>query len=201
MRCAVATLGPGRFALLLQVHHIVIDGWSAGIMVRELARGYNASADGEPAPLDPLPISRTRTTRPGRPRCSPQALDDSRRYRRRVFADPVEPLEMPRDRARPSLQTFGGDDVPVTIHRDLTASLRALAQRSGVSLFVLLTAIVKTLLHRYTGQDDIVIGTPVAARSHPDLEPQVGFYTNTLALRDRVTRAGRHWPHAHAAST
>ncbi len=98
---------------------------------------------------------------------------------------------MPRDRARPSLQTFGGDDVPVTIDRDLTASLRALAQRSGVSLFVLLTAIVKTLLHRYTGQDDIVIGTPVAARSHPDLEPQVGFYTNTLALRDRVTGGQR----------
>ncbi|HVC21503.1 MAG TPA: amino acid adenylation domain-containing protein, partial [Vicinamibacterales bacterium] len=191
VRCAVATLGPGRFALLLQLHHIVIDGWSAGILVNELAGWYNAGGTPEGAPLDPLPIQYKDYAAWQAGLLESGALDPSRQYWRQVFADAVTPLDLPRDRPRPSLQTFDGDDVPIELDEELTGGLYGLAHRSGASLFTVLAAAVKALLHRCTGQEDIVIGTPVAVRNHPDLEHQIGFYTNTLALRDRVTGGQR----------
>ncbi|HVB37843.1 MAG TPA: amino acid adenylation domain-containing protein, partial [Vicinamibacterales bacterium] len=186
VRCAVAKLATDRFALLLQLHHIVIDGWSAGILMRELSAWYNAGND-EEVPLEPLPIHYKDYAVWQAQLLASGALDRSRQYWRQVFAEHVRPLDLPRDRPRASRQTFGGDDLPFELDEALTRGLHALARRSEASLFMVLTAAAKALLFRYTAQEDLVVGTPVAVRNHPDLERQIGFYTNTLALRDRVT--------------
>jgi amino acid adenylation domain-containing protein len=181
-RATVARLGPDRHALLFSIHHIVSDGWSGQVMIAELTALYDG------AELPPLPVQYKDFAAWQNRRVA--AAGDHRAYWLDAMAGGgPEPLDLPTDFPRPAVKGFGGALAPHVIPAPLARALHRLARARGASLFMVLTAGVKALLHRWTGQDDIAVGSPVAGRTHEDLEHQIGFFVNTLVLRDRVNGA------------
>ncbi|HEX6292635.1 MAG TPA: amino acid adenylation domain-containing protein [Herpetosiphonaceae bacterium] len=183
IRASVLRLADDRHILLLTMHHIVSDGWSAGILVREIMQLYPAYLAGEASPehtrLAELPIQYADYAIWQRG-C---ALDRQLAYWKQQFSGPLPTLELPIDRPRPPVQTFRGATHLFSLPRALSADLQALSQREGVTLFMTLLAAFKVLLARYSGQTDIVVGTPIAGRPQVALEGLIGFFVNTLALR------------------
>ncbi|PWC90786.1 hypothetical protein TSH100_01775 [Azospirillum sp. TSH100] len=178
-----------RHVFLFNIHHIVSDVWSLGVLVRELAAAYVAGRSGQDAALPPLPLQMRDATAWQAKRLAGGALDADRRYWTERFAGALPVLDLPSDRPRPPVQTFNGTTRRLRLGADLTARIQALAEAHGVTLFVTLTALTKVLLHRYTGQRDIIVGSPAAGRAHPDLGGQIGYYANVMALRDTVDPA------------
>jgi amino acid adenylation domain-containing protein len=175
--------------LHLVFHHIVVDGWSLSVIMRELSALYDAFLHEQPSPLAPLRVHyRDYAAWPNERLRGDPASDDARYWIERL-APPLPQLNLPADFARPPLPAFRGELLTFAIDAGRSARLHALAAGHGCTLFMLLAALVKVLLHRITGQEDILIATPVASREHAELEDQVGFYLNTLVLRDRVTSA------------
>jgi amino acid adenylation domain-containing protein/non-ribosomal peptide synthase protein (TIGR01720 family) len=180
----VTLLRPGRAAhvLLLTMHHIASDGWSQGVLINEIVRLYAAFAAGRPSPLPALPIQYADFALWQRARFQREAMEMQLAYWRAQLADlPV--LELPIDHPRPATQTFRGDQRSLMIEPPLTELLRALSQRENVTLFMLLLAAWQTLLARYSGQNDIVVGSPIANRNRSEIEPLIGFFVNMLVLR------------------
>jgi amino acid adenylation domain-containing protein len=172
--------------LLLTLHHIVADGWSLGVLIRELACCYTAYAEGRSPILPPLPIQYTDFARWQRNWLQGEVLEGQLAYWRRQLQDlPV--LELPRDRARPAVQTYRGATYPLQISPDLTQALIALSQQSGASLFMTLLAAFQTLLYRYTGQEDIAIGSPIANRHRSEVEDLIGFFVNSVVMRSDLS--------------
>jgi amino acid adenylation domain-containing protein len=171
-----------KHILLLNIHHMVADGWSIGVFVRELAALYSAQLARQLAALPELPIQYAdyaawqRTWLQGAPR---EALLD---YWRRSLDGCPSVLTLPTDRPRPAVQTFRGAAHAFAISADLTAALMAL-RRENVTLFMTLLAAFQTLLYRYSGQAELLIGTPVANRQRTEIEPLIGCFANTLVLR------------------
>jgi amino acid adenylation domain-containing protein len=185
VRAVCATLGADSHAMLLTMHHIAVDGWSLGVLLRELAVLYRAFQAGEPDPLPPLRLQYRDFAHWEHRMLAGPAAERMRAYWLDRLPCHTELLELP-TRPRPPRQTYRGDMVALTIDPARTATLRALVLRHRASLFMGLCALVKCLLHRYTGQRTITLGTPVAGRDHPDLDGQVGHYLNMLVLRDVV---------------
>ena len=164
------------------MHHIIGDGWSFGVAVDELATLYDAYRRGLPAPLDPLSIQYAdyslwqRSWLQGAVR---ERLVDY--WSRRLSG--VTPLELPTDRARPPIRTSRGAIHPLMIPATVAGPLAVLCRREGVTPYMLLLAAFQTLLHRYSGQDDIVVGSPVANRNRSEVEGLIGYFVNMLALR------------------
>ncbi|HEU4557299.1 MAG TPA: non-ribosomal peptide synthase/polyketide synthase, partial [Longimicrobium sp.] len=169
--------------LLLTMHHIVSDGWSAGVLFRELGALYTAFSRGEPDPLPPLQVQYADYAVWHRRWVDGQVLEAQADYWTQTLAGAPELLELPTDHPRPAKQDFTGAAVNVELDEALTAALRALSQRHGTTLFMTLLAGWAAVLARLSGQDDVVIGTPSANRGYAEVEELIGFFVNTLPLR------------------
>ncbi|HEY7769023.1 amino acid adenylation domain-containing protein [Longimicrobium sp.] len=177
--------------LLLTMHHIVADGWSTGVLFRELGALYAAFARGEPDPLPPLPVQYADYAAWHRRWVEGPVLEAQAEYWTRTLAGAPELLELPTDHPRPAKQDFAGAAVNVELDEALTAALKVLSQRHGVTLFMTLLAGWAAVLARLSGQDDVVIGTPSANRGRAEVEELIGFFVNTLPVRIRLADAPR----------
>ncbi|MCP5150475.1 MAG: amino acid adenylation domain-containing protein [Chromatiales bacterium] len=176
--------------LLLQVtaHHTVSDRWSMGILSREVVALYAAARDGTPAALPELAIQYADFAAWERASLDAETTEREVAYWRHQLAD-LAPLDLPTDHPRPAVKRPVGARATAVLPASLVGAVRALARGEGTTEFTVLATVVAALLHRLAGQDDIAIGTPVANRSRPELEPLIGFFTNTLVLRVDLSAA------------
>ncbi|WP_424102425.1 amino acid adenylation domain-containing protein [Moorena producens] len=168
--------------LLLTIHHISFDDWSMRVLVEELNQLYLAYAQGQPSPLAELDIQYRDFAIWQRKWLSAEVLNQLQSYWQQQLAD-LPLLELPTDRPRPGVQTFRGANLPLEVPVALTEKLRELTQTANATLYISLLAVFVSLLNRYTGQEDIVVGLPIANRNRKELEPLIGFFVNTLVLR------------------
>jgi amino acid adenylation domain-containing protein len=183
VRARLLRLGRHEHAFLLSMHHIISDSWSVGVFIRELAALYPLAAEKRTATLPALPIQYADYAIWQRGWLHGDVLDAQLAYWQAQLADSAAVLELPTDHPRPPIQTFRGAMQRFTLPDALTADLQALSQREGATLFMTLLAAFQTLLYRYTGQDDILIGSPIAGRTRKQTEGLIGFFANTLVLR------------------
>ena len=183
VRTALVRLGDREHALHLNVHHSAFDGWSFAVCVRELAALYAAEVAGEPAALPEMPIQFADFAiwERGRLEGGP-AVDELVAYWTENLHG-VGSIQLPTDRARPVLQSFDGALERAAMGADVLAGLRAVSRQAGTTIFVTLLSALQVLLQRYSGQDDIVVGTASANRSREELAPLIGFLVNTLPVR------------------
>ncbi len=189
LRATLLRLGDDDHALLLTMHHIVSDAWSMGVLVTEVTRLYGAFVRGEPSPLPALPVQYADFAVWQRQWLQGDVLAAQLAYWRQQLAGaPV--LQLPTDRPRPAVQTWRGADFSFLLPAPLIQSLTALGHRHGrhrATLFMTLLAGAQLLLSRYSGQDDVTVGSTIANRTRPELEGLIGFFVNTLALRLDLT--------------
>ena len=182
LRVKLLQLDETEYVLLLNLHHIVSDGWSLGVLIRELGTLYTAFSAGKPSPLSDLPLQYADFAHWQRQWLQGEVLESQLSYwRQQLAALPI--LNLPADRTRPAIQTYHGATQNLELSNSLTASLEAISQREGVTLFMTLLAAFQTLLSRYTGQEDIAVGSPIANRNRAELEQLIGFFVNSLVLR------------------
>ena len=189
LRASVVRLGDDDHVLALVSHHVASDGWSGNIVLRELAALYDGYQSGAPAALPALPIQYADFAAWQRETLSGQRLENLVTYWREHLAGAAGILELPVDYRRPAVQGFDGDLRSATGAPTIVAGLRALAQEEGATTFMALLAVCYVLIHRYTDETEIVVGTPVAGRDFPELDGIVGFFTNTLLLRASLAEA------------
>jgi amino acid adenylation domain-containing protein len=183
LRVRLIRLGPEEHILVLTMHHIVSDEWSQGVLFRELAILYEAYLAGAPAALPELPIQYADYAVWQRQWLQGERLERELTYWRERLRGAPPVLELPTDRPRPPVQTFRGAKQILLLPRGVGHGLRALSRSEGCTLFMTLLAAFQTLLARYTGQDDIVVGSPIAGRTRTETEGLIGFFVNTLVLR------------------
>jgi hypothetical protein len=183
LRAKLLRLGNDEHVLLLNMHHIISDGWSLGVLVREVTQLYAAYAAGREPQLPKLPIQYADYAVWQQRWLQGPTLEEQLSYWRKQLAGIPSALELPTDRPRPAEQSYRGASTSFSLPESITQELRRLARNEDVTLFMLLSAAFKLLLHRYTNQTDIVIGTPIANRKRPELEGLIGFFVNTLVLR------------------
>ncbi|HYG61708.1 MAG TPA: amino acid adenylation domain-containing protein, partial [Thermoanaerobaculia bacterium] len=183
VRATLLRLGAEEHALLVTMHHIVTDAWSMGIFLRELTTLYGAFVQDRPSPLPELPIQYGDFAAWQRIWLSGEVLESQISYwRERLSGVPVR-LNLHTDRPRPAVETHRGASLPVVLPLELSRSLTTLARREGATPFMVLLAGFAALLGRYSGQDDVVVGSPIAGRNRREIEGLIGFFVNTLALR------------------
>jgi len=175
----------GAEVLQTVIHHIISDGWSQAVLNRELGALYAAARHGGYATLPALPLQYSDYARWQRALLDGPAGERLLGYWRRQL-DGLGTLELPTDRPRPKHADHRGGSVDFALDASLTAALRALARRTGCTLYMVLLAAFQLLLARWSGQDDIAVGTPVAGRAQPELDHLIGFFTDTLVLRTRI---------------
>jgi amino acid adenylation domain-containing protein len=182
MRSQLLRLDSCEYVLLLARHHIVADGWSMGVYVRELAVLYSAFREGHPSPLPALPLQYADFAVWQRRGLQGETLEQELRYwEGRLRGMPV--MSLLTDRPRPSVRRFHGSSTTFELCSGLTHALRKLSRREGATLFMTLLAAFQILLARLSGQDDFAVGTPIANRSRKEWEGLIGFFVNTLVLR------------------
>lgn len=181
----IVQLTQDRFVFLLTMHHIISDGWSMEVLVAEIMELYNASRQERPHLLAPLRIQYKDYTAWQHRQLSHEQLKEHRQYWHAQLEGELPVLELPTDFPRPAIQRFRGRTRRFSIPSELSDAVKERFHQEEVTLFMGLLASVQVLLYRRTGQQDLMIGTPVAGRPHPDLENQIGFYVNMLALRTR----------------
>ncbi|HEX6291105.1 MAG TPA: amino acid adenylation domain-containing protein [Herpetosiphonaceae bacterium] len=189
LRATLVRADDAEHILLVTMHHITSDGWSMGIFVQELAALYRACASGAAEPermLPELPIQYADYAIWQREWLHGAVLDEQLAYWKQQLSD-LPTLDLPTDHPRPPVQSFHGATQRFEISAPVTEALRALSRREGVTLFMTLLATWQTLLARYSGQRDIVVGTPIAGRTHAETESLIGFFVNTLVLRTNLT--------------
>ncbi|HEY0512066.1 MAG TPA: amino acid adenylation domain-containing protein [Thermoanaerobaculia bacterium] len=182
MRAKLFRAGEREYLLYYNVHHIAYDGWSMGVFARELAAIYDAFAAGLPVTLPELPVQYLDFALWQRRWLSGEILEAQLAYWRRRLAS-VPPLELPTDRPRPAVRTHNGTAIPLVLGERLQRELKGFAQREGSTLFIVLLAAFKALLHHWTTQEDISVGTLIANRRRPEVEAMIGFFANSLVLR------------------
>ncbi|MDF5723734.1 MAG: amino acid adenylation domain-containing protein [Rhizonema sp. PD37] len=186
LRLLLLRLSNESHMLLLVMHHIVCDGWSMGIFVRELSTLYTAFYAGELSPLPKLPVQYADFAYWQRQWLSGEVYEAKLNYWQQQLAEIPPLLELPTDRPRPPVQTFRGSAEYCEINRELTQKLKCLSQQSGSTLFMTLLAAFALLLSRYSNQEEIVVGSPIANRNHREIAPLIGFFVNTLVLRTNL---------------
>jgi glutamate-1-semialdehyde-2,1-aminomutase len=187
LRVTVLLVSATEQILLLTMHHIVSDGWSIGVLIEEIATLYSAFIQGNTSPLLELEIQYVDFAVWQREWLQGDTLQQQINYWQQQLAGAPALLELPTDRPRPPVQTFNGADYESTISAHVAESLDRLTQQEGVTLFMTLLAAFDTLLYRYTGQADIVVGSPIANRNHAEIENLIGFFANTLILRNDLS--------------
>ena len=187
MRATLARLSAQEYVLVLNTHHIVSDGWSIGIFVKELMQLYGAFTKGKESPLAELPIQYTDFAIWQRQLIQGEILDKHLDYWRKQLGGAPSTIVLPTDRPRPAVQTYRGETRTVMLPKELADAITAFNQREGVTLYMTLLAALNTLLFRYTGQDDIVVGSPIANRNYAETENLIGFFVNAIPMRTRLT--------------
>ncbi|QSQ25804.1 amino acid adenylation domain-containing protein [Pyxidicoccus parkwayensis] len=182
IRAALLRVGGTEHVLLLALHHIVSDGWSAGVMMHELAALYASFQAGQPSPLPALSVQYADYSVWQQEWMRGPELKAEQDWWRDVLAD-VPVLRLPTDRPRPPVQTYPGARLSFGVPRKLADALNAVGRREGATPFMVLMAAWQALLHAYSGQEDFAVGTPVAGRNRPEIEPLIGCFINSIALR------------------
>ncbi|EPJ4688922.1 TPA: amino acid adenylation domain-containing protein [Serratia marcescens] len=183
VRAALIRLADEEHLFLLTCHHIISDGWSTGILLRELGALYGALRRGDADPLPPLPLQYADYAAWQRRYLTPERLAAQAQYWRETLSDAPALLTLPTDRPRPTVQSFSGGEVPIAIDAELTQALRQFSRQHGGTLFMTVLAAWSLVLARMAGQQELVIGTPEANRGRLETESLVGFFVSTLALR------------------
>ncbi len=186
VRASLLRLAPAEHHLLLNVHHIVADGWSIGIFVRELAACYAAYVSGVAPGLPELPVQYADYALWQRDRLHGGELDRQLSYWTNRLAGAPTVLALPTDRPRPAVQRFAGGYHTVAVEPDIMRRLRSVAQAGGATTFMALLAALSVLLWRYSGSADVCVGTPFAGRDRAELEGLIGHFINTVVIRDQV---------------
>jgi amino acid adenylation domain-containing protein len=183
LRLKLVRCGPDHHVLLLTEQHLIHDGWTQGVLIRELLSIYTAFSAAQPSPLPELPIQYADFTLWQRQWLQGEVLDQLLSYWKRQLAGATSLLCLPADRPRPAVQTYRGAQLTVDLSASLGEALRALSRREGVTLFMVLLSAFKALLFRYTGQADISVGTGIANRRWREIESLIGMIINTIVLR------------------
>lgn len=183
MRSVLVRLADADHLLLISMHHLISDGWSNRPLLRDLSAFYNAFRTGAPAALPLLPIQYPDFASWQIERLNGGFLESQLAYWRQQLASPLPVLALPTDQPRPDVQNYNGARQSLHLAPELCAAVREFARQEGVTLFMVHLAAFQTLLARYANQDDIVVGTPVAGRTHSATEELVGCFVNTLAMR------------------
>jgi len=183
LRATLLEVDEDEYRLLLVIHHIATDGWSMGVLLRELGALYEAFRNGQPARLPDLPIQYRDFAQWQREWLQGEVLEKQLGYWRERLRGAPAVLQLWTDHPRPSQPTRSGARQAVVFSESLTASLAELGKQEGASLFMTLLAAFLVLLHRYTGQTDLCVGTPIANRTRAETEGLIGFFVNTLVLR------------------
>jgi amino acid adenylation domain-containing protein len=183
LRVGLARLSHEEHVVYLVMHHIISDGWSIGVFIRELIHLYDPLRDEHPVALPPLPVQYADYAAWQREWLQGERLSQQLHYWTQQLAGAPPLLALPTDRPRPPVRTPRGRQYPLALDAALVGELKRLSQREGVTLFMTLLAAFQVLLHRWSGQHDLVVGSPIAGRSRPEFEPLIGFFVNMLALR------------------
>ncbi|MBN3921605.1 condensation domain-containing protein, partial [Nostoc sp. NMS4] len=186
IRATLVVLNKTEHILLVCMHHVVSDGWSMGVFIQELAALYKAYSQGQPSPLAPLPIQYADFAIWQREWLQGDVLQTQLSYWKQQLKDAPALLSLPTDRPRPAVQTFVGAYQEFALSVELTNRLTKLSQEGGCTLFMTLLAAYDTLLYRYTGVADILVGTPIANRDRSEIEGLIGFFVNTLVMRTNL---------------
>ena len=183
LRFILLQLGQEEYILLFTIHHLVTDGWSVGIIIKELAALYQAGSENKPSPLPELSIQYADYAIWQRQYLQREILENLLAYWKQKLKKNLPALQLPTDYPRPAIQTFSGQRKSFSLSADLTQALKTLSHNQNVTFFMTLLAGLKVLLSRYSGQDDVLIGSPIANRNQNNTEQLIGFFVNTLALR------------------
>ncbi|MFM7450744.1 MAG: amino acid adenylation domain-containing protein, partial [Leptolyngbyaceae cyanobacterium] len=183
LRATLVCCGETEHVLQMVMHHVAFDDWSMGILTRELSILYQAYVNGQPNSLPELPIQYADFAQWQRQWLTGDALDTQLSYWKQHLSGASTVLPLPTDHPRPPQPSYRGGQLPFIVSPSLTNALKQLSQQTGSTLFMTLLAAFNTLLHRYTQQEDIVVGCPIANRNRVEIEPLIGFFVNTLALR------------------
>ncbi|HEU0076210.1 MAG TPA: condensation domain-containing protein, partial [Longimicrobiaceae bacterium] len=182
-RAGLLRLGEEDYVLLLSMHHIVSDGWSLGVLFRELSALYAAYREGRESPLPELAVQHADYAVWQREQLAGEVLDRQLSYWRERLADAPALLELPTDHPRPPVQTHRGASVPVELSLELLERLQRLGRSEGTTLYMTLLGAFQVLLGKYAGSEDVVVGSPIAGRTRREVEELIGFFVNTLVLR------------------
>ncbi|CAG0936134.1 nonribosomal peptide synthetase DhbF [Thermoflexales bacterium] len=183
VRATLLRLGAEEYVALLTMHHIVSDGWSLGLLVQEIGAFYEALTNGRPPALAELSIQYSDFAAWQRQWLQGEVLDEQLGYWKKQLSGDLPALELPHDRPRPPLPSFRGALHPIRVPAALVQRLERLNREEGTTLFMVVLAAFQTLLYRYTQQDDILVGSPIANRNRIEIENLIGFFANTLVLR------------------
>ncbi|MCX7921060.1 MAG: amino acid adenylation domain-containing protein [Clostridia bacterium] len=183
VRATLFLIGSEKYIFLLNIHHIVTDSWSLGVFFKELIAIYSSFLSGKASPLPELPIQYADFSLWQREWLQGGVFKSQLAYWKDKLGAEKTVIELPADRVRPPLQTFKGASLKFTLSPMLTKSIRALCNEKDATLFMVLIAALKILMHRYTGETNISVGTPIANRNRSELENLIGFFANTLVLK------------------
>jgi amino acid adenylation domain-containing protein len=183
MRIGLLRLGPEEHVALLTMHHIISDAWSHGVFIQEIATLYSTFLDEQKTPLTDLSIQYADYAVWQREWLSGAELESQLAYWKSQLSGELPIIQLPLDHSRPAVQTFNGGNLTASLPPELAVALKALSREEGVTLFMAGLAIFQTLLHRYSGQTDIVMGSPIAGRQQAETEALIGFFVNTLVFR------------------
>src|SRR5712691_6415080 len=183
IRASLLRLEEQEHVVLLLIHHIISDGWSDGILLRDLATLYEAFSEGSPSPLPDLPIQYADYALWQREWLQGEVLESLLAYWKQQLGGELPVLKLPTDRPRPAIQSIRGARHSFALPKPLTQAIKALSRREGVTLFMTLLAAFKALLFRYTGQDDLLVGSTLANRTRREVEDLIGYFVNTIVLR------------------
>jgi amino acid adenylation domain-containing protein len=187
LRVKLIRLEEEKYLFLFTMHHIISDNASMGVLFNEILLLYERYQEGKDNTLEPLRIQYKDYAAWQNERCIGEKIKMMKSYWLNQLQGELPVLTFSTDRKRPEIKGYDGDVKGFYLDEELTGQLRSLGQQNDVTLFILLLTAIKVLLYRYTGQTDIIVGTPVDGREHADLEGQIGFYINTLALRTRFS--------------
>ncbi|WP_133054522.1 non-ribosomal peptide synthetase, partial [Niastella populi] len=185
LRAGLLQVQDNRWILLFSMHHIITDGWSMEILMQELVQLYYWHRKSQTGTLLPLRIQYKDYVIWQQQQLSGHALQQHRDFWMQILKGPLPVLNFPGDYVRPALKTFDGGTVLAKVDANISRQFKMLVQHQGATLFMGLLATINAILHRYTGQEDIITGSPVAGREHIELENQLGLYANTLVFRTR----------------
>ncbi|MEG4329117.1 amino acid adenylation domain-containing protein, partial [Microcoleus sp. herbarium5] len=182
LRVTLLQLDDAEYLLMLNMHHIVSDGWSIGVLIQELGALYTAFASEKPSPLPGLSVQYADFAKWQREWLQGEVLETQLAYWRQQL-NGISMLNLPADRPRPAIQSYRGKRQFLQLPKQLSEALETLSQREGVTLFMTMLAAFKTLLYHYAQQEDIVVGSPIANRNRSEIEALIGFFVNSLVLR------------------